>query len=459
MMLPARSLRLRLLAGTLVWIIATLAIAGWGLSGLFRQHVTEQLHSRLELQLEQLSAMLAVDAQGKTTLSGEPGDPNLHRPYSGHYWQIDAVSDDGSALRRGLLRSRSLWDSVLEVPEDAPADGRLHRHHIPGPQDDTLMMVERLIYPADTPEQGLRLIVATDARLVQEPVERFTGLLSIALVILGIGLVVAAVMQVVIGLRPLSHLRQALQALRSGEAEKISGNYPQEVQPLVDDFNAVLEHNARIIQQARTRAGNLAHALKTPLTILANAAARPDDKLPRLVNQQVALARRQVDHHLARARAAAAANVPGVRCEVRPLLDTLLRVMQRLHPDKHISTEVSTHGAAPLFRGDEQDLQEMLGNLLENAWKWTTSRVDIALTSEDGQFTLTIDDDGPGLSPEQRQEVMERGVRADEQVPGSGLGLAIVNDLAQLYSGGLRLDNSPLGGLRVSLTLPTAGEH
>lgn len=458
MTLPARSLRLRLLAGTLVWIIATLAIAGWGLSGLFRQHATEQFVDGLQIHLEQLTANIGSDAQGNIALNARLSDPRMHRPYSGLYWQVDITPGPTAEGVRGALRSRSLWDSVLEVPDDSPADGMLHRHSVNGPDNEPLLMIERLVYPADNPEQGLRLIVASDAALLNAPIERFTGLLSVALVILGLGLSAAAVVQVLIGLRPLGQLRRALGKVRQGESRKVEGRFPQEIQPLVDDFNGVLQHNARMVEHARTQAGNLAHALKTPLTILANAAARPDDKLPRLVSEQVVIARRQVDHHLARARAAAAANVPGVRCEVRPLLDTLLRVMQRLHPDRAIATHVNEQGDTPMFRGDEQDLQEMLGNLLENAWKWTAGCVDITLASEDGRFTITIDDDGQGLSEEQRQKVLARGIRADEQVPGSGLGLAIVSDLAQLYNGQLSLDNSPLGGLRVRLTLPTAGE-
>ncbi|MCW8839482.1 MAG: sensor histidine kinase, partial [Gammaproteobacteria bacterium] len=358
-----------------------------------------------------------------------------------------------------LLRSRSLWDTLLSVPEDAPADGVLHQHRVDGPQGEALLMLERLVYPAEAPEQGLRLIVAADAQLVSEPVERFNGLLAIALVILGLGLITAAVMQVVIGLRPLGQLRRSLQAVHEGKAQRIEQDYPQEIQPLVDDFNSVLNHNARIVDQARTRAGNLAHALKTPLSILANAASRPDDKLPGLVREQVAMARRQIDHHLAHARAAAAARVPGMRSEVRPLLESLLHVMQRLHQDKSINATLDKDSIAPIFRGEKQDLQEMLGNLLENAWKWSRGRVHITLERSGEQFTIIIDDDGPGLPAEQRQTVLARGVRADEQVPGSGLGLAIVSDLAELYEGALSLHASPLGGLRARLTLPAAGSQ
>lgn len=319
-----------------------------------------------------------------------------------------------------------------------------------------LGMIERVIYPAEQPEQPLRLIVAADTRLISEPVEHFNSLLAWSLGVLGLGLGIAVIVQVLIGLRPLDLLRKELTTVREGGAQRIDGSFPLEIQPLVDDFNEVLTHNARIVNHARTQAGNLAHAVKTPLTILANAAVHPDNGLPQLVKEQVAIARRQVDYNLAQARAAAAANVPGVRSEVRPLVVSLLRVMERLYCDKAIAATIVDASFEPVFRGEQQDLQEMLGNLLDNAWKWAASRVEIAFQREDGRLTVLIDDDGPGLASEQRQAVLVRGVRADERVPGTGLGLAIVNDLAQLYDGSLELADSTLGGLQVRLTLPAA---
>ena len=454
---PGRSLRIRLLAGTLVWVVASLAAAGWGLSGLFHRHVAEQFRAGLDIHLEQLTANLAIDPAGAPALSAPLSDPRLSRPYSGLYWQIDRLASAQEAAVRGMFRSRSLWDSVLVVPGDALADGEIHEHRVAGPDGALLGVVERVVYPAEQPEQPLRLIVAADVRLVTEPVERFNGLLAGSLGILGFGLIVAAIVQVLIGLHPLGRLRRALTQVREGNAQRIEGRFPLEIQPLVDDFNEVLIHNARIVSHARTQAGNLAHALKTPLTILGNAASRPDPQLPQLVTEQVAMARRQIDYHLARARAAAAATVPGVRSEVRPLVESLVRVMERLYHDKKVTATIGDGATVPVvFRGEKQDLQEMLGNVLENAWKWAASRVEISFDSDTGRLIVQVDDDGPGLAPERRQDVLARGVRADERVPGSGLGLAIVSDLAQLYDGSITLDASRLGGLQVRLTLPAA---
>lgn len=450
----SRSLRMRLLVGTLIWIVATIVIAGWGLGDLFRQHVAEQFRAGLTIHLNQLTANLTITPDGAPSLPIPLSDPRLSRPYSGLYWQVDLLDGALNTKSRGILRSRSLWDSVLEVPADALAADELHQHLVSGPGGETLGMLERIIYPAEQPEQPLRIIVAANTRLISEPVEHFNGLLAWSLGVLGLALGVAVIVQVLIGLKPFARLRRALTAVRGGEAQRIDGRFPLEIQPLVDDFNEVLTHNARIVSHARTQAGNLAHAVKTPLTILANAAARPAPGLPQLVKEQVAMARRQVDYNLAQARAAAAANVPGVRSEVQPLVVSLLRVMKRLYSDKAIAATIVDASFEPVFRGEQQDLQEMLGNLLDNAWKWATSRIEISFQCEDGRLAVLIDDDGPGLAPEQRQLVLARGVRADEQVPGSGLGLAIVADLAQLYDGSIELEDSPLGGLRVRLSLP-----
>lgn len=454
------SLRLRLLAGTLSWIAATILVAGWGLSSLFRQHVEEQFHGELLTHLDQLTAQLTLDAQGRPALALPLSDPRLSRPYSGCYWQIDEVDGGGKAV--GLLRSRSLWDHVLAVPPDAPADGEVHRHRIVGPGGTALGMIERRVRiddAADGKPRSFRLIAAADESQMSEPVARFSGSLWLALVVLGAGLVMAALVQVFVGLAPLRHLRAALGRVRNGQTQALEGDFPAEVMPLVDEFNTVLAQNAEVVERARTQAGNLAHALKTPLSVLANAAngqGADGIELARLVGEQVDVARRQVDYHLARAQAAATARLPGVRTPLLPVVDGLARVMRRIHAERGIDIVVQPFPAALSFRGESQDLHEMLGNLLDNACKWATRRVEVGARSENASLTITLDDDGAGLAAEQRAAVLQRGIRADEQVPGSGLGLAIVDDLARLYSGSVELADSPLGGLRAVLTLPAA---
>jgi signal transduction histidine kinase len=456
MRLPAAltdSLRVRLLAGTLVWILASLVVAAWGLGNLFRQHVETQFHAELKTHLDQLTANLVLDEQGRPSLSTPLSDPRLSKPYSGLYWQIDRI---GIAAGKGFLRSRSLWDSVIDLPSDGLTDGEIHQHRAPGPEGATLGLVERRVLPEDHPEQPLRLIVAADERLMIEPVARFRGALWLALGALGLGLMIAAITQVVVGLAPLRRLRKELGAVRNGATQRLAGHFPVEIKPLVEEFNAVLAQNAEIVTRARTQAGNLAHALKTPLTVLANAAGKHegDRELARLVQDQVNTARRQVDYHLSRARAAAAVGVPGARTAILPAIQGLLRVMRRIHAERNVEMLVQPIADDLCFRGEEQDLQEMLGNLLDNAGKWANTRVDIGAARDADRIVITIDDDGKGLAAEQREAMIRRGARADEQVAGSGLGLAIVDDLARLYGGRLELTDSPLGGLRAVLAIP-----
>ena len=242
---PARSLRIRLLVGTLIWIAATIAIAGWGLAGLFRQHVAEQFRAGMVVQLDQLTANLAIDQAGQPFLSAPLSDPRLRRPFSGVYWQVDRLGSFRTSALPGVLRSRSLWDDVLTVPEDVLIDGEIHEHQITTADEAHLGVVERIVSPAEQPEQSYRLIVAATTTLITEPVGRFYSLLAWSLGALCIGLLAAAIAQVFIGLRPLDRLRRELAKVRQGTAKSIEGDFPLEVQPLVDDFNDVLSHNAR----------------------------------------------------------------------------------------------------------------------------------------------------------------------------------------------------------------------
>lgn len=441
------SLRRRLLVGTILWILVSLVGTGLLLSQLFREHVAAQLNRELRLELDQLTAGVEVGEDGKLSLVHEPADPRLRTPYGGLYWQ---VNEAGGAL---LLRSRSLWDQAL--PLTAPPDGGIAYRALPGPDGSRLAAAARVIRPAEAPDRPLLLQVAADRRSLEEPLRNFHGILVLSLGVLAAGLIAAALLQVRVGLAPLDRLRGRLADVREGRSRSLEGVFPAEVQPLVDEFNGVLAHDTEVLTRARTQAGNLAHALKTPLSILANAAARERGALAGLVAEQVAMARRQVDYHLARARAAGAAQLPGQRCAVAPLLEGLLRVVGRLYAERHLDFSLDADPALA-FRGEAQDFQEMAGNLVDNACKWARGRVAVGGRREGERLVIWVDDDGPGLPPAQRLAMLARGARADEAVPGSGLGLAIVQDLAELYGGSLRLEDAPLGGLRVELTLPAA---
>jgi len=451
---PRGSLRFRLLLGTLLWIAASILVAGWGLGNMFHQHVALQFHAELKTHLDQLTAQLAVDEQGQPTLTMPLSDPRLNKPFAGLYWQIDRLAGTGFPAATTVLRSRSLWDQVLRAPADSSANGEIRQHRIAGPEGKALGMIERRVMIDDLP---FRLMVAADESLMFEPVARFNGVLWLALGVLGLGLALAALVQVIVGLAPLRSLLAALGRVRDGEAPQMAGDFPSEIMPLVVEFNSVLAQNAEIVERARTQAGNLAHALKTPLSVLANAAhvaKGKDEELACLVGAQVEVARKQVDYHLARAQAAATAHLPGARTPLLPVIDGLVRAMRRIHGERNLELVVHPMAASLLFRGEEHDLQEMLGNLIDNACKWASSRIEIQARSEHDQLAITIDDDGKGIAADQRDVVLCRGIRADQQIPGTGLGLAIVDDLARMYGGHLALGNSPLGGLQAILTLP-----
>ncbi len=279
----------------------------------------------------------------------------------------------------------------------------------------------------------------------------------------GASLVVAAVCmllgfsQVRKGLSALDDLRRQLTAVRDGRGQRVAGRFPGEVAPLVSDLNALLEHRDRAVRRAVAKAGDLAHGLKTPLAVLAQEASRAEAageiELAASISQQIERMRRQVDYHLAQARAAASGATPGARCEVLASAEPLARTLNRLYADRGLSICVQVPPAVS-FRGQREDLDEMLGNLVDNACKWARSRVVLACAGTADAIVITVDDDGPGLDLSMREAVLRRGVRADEAAPGSGLGLAIVRDLADLYGGSIALAESPIGGLRARLRLP-----
>lgn len=268
----------------------------------------------------------------------------------------------------------------------------------------------------------------------------------------------AGLFQVRRGLSPFDELRSRLAAVRDGRARLLEGTYPTEVQPLVNDLNALLEHREEIVRRAVAKAGDLAHGLKTPLAVLSQEAERADAsgqaEAASAIRQQVERMRRPIEHHLAHARAAASGALPGARASVKDSADRLARTLLRLHADRGLKLTVEIPPECA-FHGQPHDLEEMLGNLLDNSCQWAKSQIAVAAAASDGKIEITIDDDGPGLDPSLREAVLRRGVRADEAAPGSGLGLSIVRDLAELYGGSISLGPSTLGGLRARLVLPS----
>lgn len=442
--MSAPSLGRRLIVGAALWVALALLASGLVLYELFRSHVTAALEAALTADVNQVIAALEVGADRRPRLTQRPAHPLFDKPYSGRYWQ---VAGEGGMV----LSSRSLWDATLVLPDDALPLGGWHRHVIAGPAGQSLLAIERSVRLPDL-AAPLRVTTAADLVEIKEPLRRFGRTLAFSLAALGLGLMAAVALQVRYGLRPLARLRTALGELRAGKRTRLTGDWPAEIGPLVGDFDIVIDQNARFLQRARTQAGNLAHALKTPLSVLGNAANQDPSPIAATVRAQVGAMERQIDHHLARARAAASAEIPGAQADASAVAEQLRRTLARLHAARGITIEV--HGSSEaVFRGDAEDLMEILGNVLDNACKWARSRVTMSLA--DGErLTVSVDDDGPGLPPEHRNLALRRGARLDESTPGSGLGLAIVRDLVDAYGGSLALEDSPLGGLRVRLDLP-----
>ena len=282
----------------------------------------------------------------------------------------------------------------------------------------------------------------------------FTALTIIAVVCMLVGF-----WQVRVGLSPVTQLRSRLADVHAGREPRVEGRYPAEVEPLVRDLNALLEQREDMVRRAHAKAGDLAHGLKTPLAVLANeaerAAAAGHDELATLIGQQVDRMRRQVEYHLAHARAAASGAAAGSRCQIGESAEALARTLRRLYAERGLVIDVQV-ALDHTVRAQREDLDEMLGNLLDNACKWARTRVSVSSAVEGTRIVIAVDDDGIGIDPSQREAVLQRGVRADEAAPGSGFGLAIVRELTELYGGSISLAPSPLGGVRARLELPSA---
>jgi signal transduction histidine kinase len=449
------SLAFRLVAGAAIWSLVILVGGGLLLASAFRESVESSFDARTDVLLGGLIADAEIGPEGRLVLRRRFTQARFERPFSGLYWQVTSASDG-----QVLLRSRSIWDQELPIPEATDEPGPRRGQAI-GPEGQTLRIVARdVTLPGASRE--FTFIVAGAVDDIERETEAFNGTIAFAVGILLVGLIGALLIQVRYGLRPLRSVEEGLTDIRSGRAERLTGELPSEIAPLADEMNKLLDHNAQIVERARTHVGNLAHALKTPLSVLTNEAGSPHSKqsvdakvLSDTVRRQTDLMRRQVDHYLVRARAAASGSVLGARASVASVSDDLVRTLKRIHRDRDYHVTVDCPEDLD-FRGERQDLEELLGNLLDNAFKWADGRICVHAKRVAEQVVITVEDDGPGLSEEERARVLKRGARLDESVPGSGLGLSIVEDVAGLYQGSFELDASPLGGVKARLSLPLA---
>lgn len=453
------SLAARLIAAASVWIIIGLVVGGFLLAGIFRASVESNFDARLKFDLDGMIAAAEADPSGVVSLEGRFTDPRFERIYSGWYWQIAPEEQGGPAYSQ---ISRSLWDRPITLTDKGALRGNIVWGHGEGPDGQHLRVAAQHIeFPiAVTPQpndmRAYTFTVAGDVSQMETDIARFDTMLFWSFVVLGLGLIGAIFIQVQVGLSPLRRVSQALARIRDGQARRLDGHFPAEIAPLASELNSLIEHSAEVVGRARSHVSNLAHFLKTPLTVISSEASAQPGPLADAVMKQVTTMRRQVDHYLARARAAGAVDALGNRTPVKPVLEDLARVLKRIHAERSLAIDIDCPTSLS-FRGERQDFEEMAGNLIDNACKWARSRVAVSALRKGAVLEIRVGDDGPGLDPQDRERAVERGERLDESVPGSGLGLAIVHDIAKLYGGAMELGDSPLGGLEALLTLPAIG--
>jgi signal transduction histidine kinase len=455
--LASRSIAMRLFLTAAGLSSLVLLVASLLLTQYYRGTAEEVFERRLDVYLRAIVADVSQSGEDGRSGPGQLGDPAFELALSGWYWQITRL--DGEAHE--IKASRSLFAARLPRLSDLgfkAGEGGRRRGAAPGPDGRLLRIVERVI---DVGDVGVYLVqVAATTEETDRDIARFQLSLTVAFGLLAIALAMATAIQVRFGLEPLRQLRSELGEIRRGARERIEGFYPREVAPLAEELNLLIGANRDIVERARTQVGNLAHALKTPLSVVINEAEADPGALSAKIVEQAAVMRSQITFYLDRARAAARAGAIGSTTEVAPVVAGLLRTFSKIYAERGVAFSGDA-AAATRFLGEKQDLEEMIGNLLDNAGKWAQSAVEISVSVEPvanapGRSLLrfSIDDDGPGLAPELRAAATRRGQRLDETKPGSGLGLSIVTDLAAAYGGALALDRSPAGGLRAVLSLP-----
>jgi signal transduction histidine kinase len=446
---PARrttgSLTRRMIGIAALWIFLLLFGGGIALDRVLQSAITRNFDAQLEYVLTAMIASAELGPDGEVRFNRQLGDQRFLEPYSGLYWQVTSDGTDP-------FRSRSLWDRALPVLHQTP-DAADHIYDTNAFKNEPLRVMER---DARLPGSNTlwRFQVAQSRQALNEQIKALRQTLIRSFALLGIGLILMAALQATFGLWPLRKVRRELGAVRSGTQARVDERLPVEIAPMVEELNQLLDHNERQAEEARRHAGNLAHALKTPLTVIMNEATAQSPDLAATVIAQATTMRRQVDHHLARARAVGRRGSGQSRSEVWPSLTAVERAVCRMH--RHVTLDLTGDRSA-VARVERQDLDEMLGNLIENAAKYGQGRIFVTVSRDEGFISILVEDDGRGIPEAQRANVLERGARLDTGKPGTGLGLAIVRDVSEIYGGSIVLGESEdLGGLCARLRLPAA---
>lgn len=457
-----RSLTARVLAVSTVWAVVSLVVIGIVISELYRQGSERGFKDLLRAQL--FNVVNSISVNEKTVLSGSPqlGDLRFSQPQTGWYWIVDPIGEFDTPP----LISTSLGNGKLPIAsvDDVPFDTGYVRFYTTTDPFGNEVEVSETEVVLDIQGHTARFRVAGNRDVLEADINRFTRNLTIALSIFGLGGLGMNALTILFGLRPLDQVRRSLEKIRAGESERLDGAFPREIQPLANEVNALIDSNLRIVERARMQVGNLAHSLKTPIAVLLNEARVLDASHGELVRNQVDAMQMQVQSYLSRARIAAQRESILARTEAQPALERLVRVMRKLNPEKQVHLSISPPGM--VLAMELQDVEETVGNLLENAARHARGEVWLHVrpapsevhAKEPGRqwIVLDVDDDGPGLSPEQIALAMKRGKRLDESKPGTGLGLSIVSEIVREYQGSIALSRRDEGGLRAQLVLPAA---
>jgi len=448
------SLRLRFLIISGLSIALVLTAAGFVMITLFEKNLERRLEAELAIYVNQIAAELSFDQEGQINSPETLSDRRFKVAYSGLYWQID----DETMKRQ--LRSRSLWDYALPLPSDAHETGEIHRYILPGPDNTTVIVEERqLIVATPKGSRPVRISAAMNYEVVTQARSRFATDMLPYIVILGLFLLLASAIQLALGLRPLKTVRDGLHAVRNRQKKRLDDNYPDELRPLTQAINQLLDSQDETLSRARKRAADLAHGLNSPLTVLMNDAAKLKAKgETEIAGELEALAntmRAHIDYELARSRITPEQDHR--KSDGRPYIIAceIVKTLQRSPKGEMLKWTVAIPEDVKVTV-DPDDLRELLGNIIENALKWTQTIVDITGVSKNGELKLMIEDDGNGLDPQHIETIMQRGIRHDQKTPGTGIGLSLVREICDIYNIGLIIENRQTSGLCVTLVFEQA---
>jgi signal transduction histidine kinase len=448
-----RSLTFRVIAFSTIWAVVALIVIYTVIATLYRQASERGFESLLSAHLFNLIGSVGVSEPGVLTGGPDLGDLRFSEPKSGWYWSVEPVSQGLSGGLRSLSMTEAIPSpSTTEVPFNTSFQRNYRMEGIAGEEIEVLENE----FVLDAKNRIARFRVMGNRSELEHEIGIFDRRLLTYLSLFGFGMIAINAIAILMGLRPLSRVRAALAMVREGSAQRLDGKFPAEIEPLANETNALIDNNRRIVERSRTQVGNLAHSLKTPLAVLLNEGRALGGVKGKLIVDQAEAMQSQVEHYLQRARVAAQRDSVVYRTPVVPVLQRMVRVMTKLGPDTQLSLALPT--SEIVFGGEREDLEEVVGNLLENAMKWAKAEVRVSVETAPnsgtaGEFSIAIVDDGPGIPEEKARDALKRGKRLDETKPGTGLGLAIVADLIKEYGGQLMLERSALGGLKAIVQL------